>query len=124
MQNFSRIQGYKEYGDSDLGYPGDLSYGEMVRLNTCLDGDSDTAPKIFDDLSERIFTDPLFLKIHWEWRTKPSTLYNECHRLGVDRVRAAIKEVMPKKGIRNKGAYLLTCLRNLKATTPCISTGG
>lgn len=89
---------------------------EMVKLNTPPNGDSDK-PRVFDELSEQIFGDArresTFLDWHLNYGTNPGTIYNWCDKLGVDRVKAHMREAKIKRGISNKGAWLFTVLENL-----------
>jgi len=70
--------------------------------------------QIFDEISNQIWNTPVFTNAVLNWRVSSGALYQQCHRLGIDRVESEIKAVVPMCGIRNKGAYLLTRLRRLK----------
>lgn len=70
--------------------------------------------KVFDDISEKMWACGWFRKAFDEWDMDPATLHTEVSRLNIDRVREEIKETAPKSGIRNKGAYLRTRLRNVR----------
>ena len=80
--------------------------------------DHDRAPLFFDELSERLHTDPLFLMAQDQWGAWPQALYNASQRLGWERVRDTIRHVQTKAGIRNKSAYLFKCLKSLEPTPP------
>jgi hypothetical protein len=116
-------------GDGD-GVMVNSVYGEMVNLQHAIDlyGDRVNAllcnfepdkrfPKVFDGLSAELFNDTAVVMVAWgHWAVLPATLYHYGHLLGLDRLRGTIKEVAPKAGIRNKGAYLQALLKSLCST--------
>lgn len=69
--------------------------------------------QIFDTISEKIYSDELFLHAQNNWTVLPQVLYNLSRALGTDRVRGEIHDVNKMSGIRNKGAYLKKRLENL-----------
>lgn len=69
---------------------------------------------IFDELSEKLWNDHLFINAHLNWGVAPGILYKQADRVGYDRARDEIREVMKRSGIRSKGKYLRARLLNLK----------
>ncbi len=66
-----------------------------------------------DALSREIEADPILMLAVNKWKMLPKTLYNECYRLGLDRVRATVMEVRRMRGIDSFGAKLRVELRKL-----------
>lgn len=90
--------------NSDLN--GELTWDQVELENTEL--------VVFDEVSEMMQADHLFRMVVWEWKMLPATLYNHLCRLDAERVREEIRQVIRKRGLRSKGSYLNTRLRNLK----------
>lgn len=71
-------------------------------------------PKVWNDLSRRLFTDEVVLNVVNEWNTDPRVLYTYARRHGVDALMIWIRDVYDgwlAQRIDQPGRYLVRCLK-------------
>jgi hypothetical protein len=104
-------------GDLDHGLYSYLSvYGDMVNYKHAmiLYGDEQRERIVIGNrFAAEVFNETAVLVAWGLWGVKPATLYRSCERLGIHRVVATIREIMPKTGINNPGAFLNKCLSGM-----------
>lgn len=77
------------------------------------DWDTPCAIRIRDNHAATVFDSVHILYAHARWGLGAKALYRSTQRLGLERVVDTIREIRPKTGLGNPGAYLNRILRNM-----------
>lgn len=78
-----------------------------------LSDDYDTGFKVFDEVSAALASEHLWTWVVQTWHVKPSVLYNWACWIGIDRLRGLVQETARKRGLKSKGAWLNTVIKNI-----------
>ncbi len=69
--------------------------------------------KNFDELSRKMWSEPLFTNAVINWKFAPGYLYQLTCEVGFERTLEEIRQTHRKRGINNRGLYLRTRLKTL-----------